>query len=1175
MIRQQLRSTAAVAVLPYLMALGFSDTARGQATTISVDQSILNFALPANGVSTQQLAISTNNSTTVFVNLTNLPSWLSISPAAPNSFPNLNVSSTQPTLLNVTATTTGIAAGMYQYMFTLSIQGTGTTPLTITVNLNVTPASTILSATPTSLSFTAQQGAQVGNPQGIPVQIVSSAQVLSYTLSVSTTDGHQWINLLPSCTNLNPCGTDAGGFTVSVNPAAQGLTARPAPYTGTIIAQSTTTADSVAIPVSLTVSANPVLTVSPASLPKFLYQLGSQGVQPSQQTLAVTSTGGAVQFSVSMNPPVGWLVLNQTSGSTGLQPVLLTLSINGSGLPTAAGTYATAISVIPGSGIAPSPINVTLVVSSHALLKLGNSSVTLTAPFASQTILTQQVTLTSTGDPVAFAVLPDQNAPWLTVTPPNGSASSTVPATLTVQVDPSHPNVLPSGDYTGTITVVPQNADPYSLTITVSLNITIGSQFTSGPPAVHFSYQTTQLPPAAQIIQLGSTGPPIQFTIGIVPNPVTASCPANWLIATTQSTTTPAFVTIGVQTAGMLPGTCTNNVVILPPIGSDTTPLNIPVTVDISDSPELNVSFQLGFGVQTVKEGASQSTFGVSLSSSDPLNQVNFTASSNVPWLAVAPTSLSTTPQTLSVIVSPSSPVPLTASATPYAATITITSQSLPSSFIQIPYSLTVNPNITVAVTPTGPLSFTQPQGGPIPQAQTLTLTTTGGSSNFTASITPVTGGNWLTVSSASGTVNSSGTLIVSVNPSVSNLLSANPNPYTSKITLAFPGSASPPLTITVSLTVTQAQTFSVQPASVTFTYQSGGPAPASKPLDIAITGGPIPFTVGTTSSGGWLSVDTTSGNTSATINVSADPLKIPAGTQPGAPLTGTIAVNAPSVLTNPILVNVTFTLLTAPTPLPSTITNSGSGGFGSIAPGELIAIKGTLLGPPTPAAGTTFTLNPQGGVDATLAGVQVFFDGIAGIPTYVSPTQINVIVPYEIAGRTSTNITVRYQGVQSAAIPQVVAPIAPSVYTLNATGQGQAAAVNLTGSTAGTINGPPSGVAVQGGVITTSPADGGTFLAVFGTGGGQTNPLSVTGSVSPSNTLLPLAGWSEGSNTVTATVGGQPATVTFAGAAPTLVTGVIQINLKLPAGITGNSLPIVITINGVPTQTGATVAVQ
>ena len=97
----------------------------------------------------------------------------------------------------------------------------------------------------------------------------------------------------------------------------------------------------------------------------------------------------------------------------------------------------------------------------------------------------------------------------------------------------------------------------------------------------------------------------------------------------------------------------------------------------------------------------------------------------------------------------------------------------------------------------------------------------------------------------------------------------------------------------------------------------------------------------------------------------------------------------------------------------------------------------------------------------------------------------------------------------------------------------------------------------------------------MFLTGGGLTSPGSVDGSVNPSNTLLPLKNWAQGSSTVTATIGGQPATVQFAGAAPTLINGVVQVNLQVPFGVTGSILPVIITIDGVQTQITATIAVQ
>jgi uncharacterized protein (TIGR03437 family) len=204
--------------------------------------------------------------------------------------------------------------------------------------------------------------------------------------------------------------------------------------------------------------------------------------------------------------------------------------------------------------------------------------------------------------------------------------------------------------------------------------------------------------------------------------------------------------------------------------------------------------------------------------------------------------------------------------------------------------------------------------------------------------------------------------------------------------------------------------------------------------------------------------------------------------------------------------------------------------------------------------------------VSNTLSGVQVLFDGIPGTPTYVSATQINVIVPYEINGRASTTITVSNQGQVSGGIPQQIANQAPGIYTFSATGAGQAAVLNQNNS----INGPSTGIVVGGQNVATTPAPQGTVIAVYMTGGGQTSPAGVTGTVTPNlGTLYKIPG------TVTATINGVNAVVQFAGAAPSLVTGVIQVNMVVPFGVSGNGLPIAVTIGGVVSPPGPTVAVQ
>ncbi len=355
-------------------------------------------------------------------------------------------------------------------------------------------------------------------------------------------------------------------------------------------------------------------------------------------------------------------------------------------------------------------------------------------------------------------------------------------------------------------------------------------------------------------------------------------------------------------------------------------------------------------------------------------------------------------------------------------------------------------------------------------------------------------------------------------------------------------------------LNVLPAQTVSASPSTLNFAYQIGGSTPASQALSITGTGGSANVTVSVSSSG-WLSADTKGGATPQTVNLSVNPQGLVPNTY-----VGSVSISSPGVLANPISIPVTFVVSAPAGPQPSIIINNATGESGMIAPGEEIAIKGNFLGPATPANGTFFTLNSSGGVSSTLAGVQVLFDNVPGTPLYVSANQIDVVVPYEINGRLSTSMVVQFDGVPSASFPLAVASTSPGLFSNNFTGLGQVAAVNQNG----TFNGTASGFAA---------APRGTVISLYGTGGGQTNPVSTTGSVTPIPTsaaqLLNISN-------VTATVGGLPATVTFAGAAPGLVTGVIQVNVQIPQGVApGNSVPVTISIGSTSSPIGTTIAVQ
>ena len=60
----------------------------------------------------------------------------------------------------------------------------------------------------------------------------------------------------------------------------------------------------------------------------------------------------------------------------------------------------------------------------------------------------------------------------------------------------------------------------------------------------------------------------------------------------------------------------------------------------------------------------------------------------------------------------------------------------------------------------------------------------------------------------------------------------------------------------------------------------------------------------------------------------------------------------------------------------------------------------------------------------------------------------------------------------------------------------------------------------------------------------------------------------------VNAWVGGVSADVLYGGVAPGLVTGVLQVNVRVPAGVSG-SVPLLISVGNAQSQSGVTVWVS
>ena len=165
-----------------------------------------------------------------------------------------------------------------------------------------------------------------------------------------------------------------------------------------------------------------------------------------------------------------------------------------------------------------------------------------------------------------------------------------------------------------------------------------------------------------------------------------------------------------------------------------------------------------------------------------------------------------------------------------------------------------------------------------------------------------------------------------------------------------------------------------------------------------------------------------------------------------------------------------------------------------------------------------------------SLGGVQVSFfpSGVPAPLTYVSANQINAVVPYEIAGSSTVQMQIQYQGQTSLPFTLQAASTAPGIFTITGAGTGQAAVLNDDGLT---VNGP----------MTPEPRGG--ILSLFMTGEGQTTPAGLTGTITTTSPLPPIT--PAAIFPVTVNVDGLLAPVLFYGEAPGLVSGVMQVNLQ------------------------------
>lgn len=239
------------------------------------------------------------------------------------------------------------------------------------------------------------------------------------------------------------------------------------------------------------------------------------------------------------------------------------------------------------------------------------------------------------------------------------------------------------------------------------------------------------------------------------------------------------------------------------------------------------------------------------------------------------------------------------------------------------------------------------------------------------------------------------------------------------------------------------------------------------------------------------------------------------------------------------------------PSTAPFAVVNGASFEAGGVASGQIVTLFGSNLGPETAAS---LRLDPSGRVATQLAGTRILFDGVPAPLIAVHARQSSAVTPFSVAGKSAVRVEVEYLGqrTQSLLVPVVAA--APGIFTLDQSGRGQGAILNEDGITVNSAS---------------KPAPRGSVVSIFATGAGETDPPGQDGVLSWGVLPAPRL-------PVSVRIGGAAAEVLYAGAAPGLVSGVLQVNVRVPWNIEpGDFVPVELTVGRASSLPAVTMAVR
>jgi uncharacterized protein (TIGR03437 family) len=919
-------------------------------------------------------------------------------------------------------------------------------------------------------------------------QTVSLTGAGGASIGFSVTSDSTWLSA-----TANP-GYTPSTLTVTVN----ALNLPTGTYQGNIIV-TPTQGSPLQIPVALQVGTN-TLTAMPDSL-AFAFTVG--GTIPPAQVVQVSSPLSNNTYTAQANSTGNWLLVNGvTTNVSGALPASLNVTVNPSGL--GAGNYQGTIAVTDADN---NTQNIAVALDVASLSNVANpASLVFLAQTGGMPPSTQTVSVNGFGSATYTATV--TGGAWLSVSSSGGLA----PAQVIVAANPAG---LVAGTYSGAVEI---NLDSHIQNIQVTFIVSTTPVLTTNPGSFILSYAGGSAPPSPLSLDIGVTGGADQsFTVA-------TGTPAWLQIGPGGTLVTQADLTVTLEPLTLATGTYLAQIIVTP-TSAGGIPAVVPVLLTVVNATPV-VPNVTSLSFSAVAGGAPQSqTVDVTAASATPFTATTSTAIGGS-WLSVSPVNGDADLTTTVIVTADASDL---AKGT-YTGTVTLTTAGGVVSQIAVTFTV-AGSSVPVTVAPST-LAFAYTQGGTVPAAQTVQVT---GAQSFTATASTSGGGSWLAVTPASGT--GIVTLSVSVNPA-----GLAPGVYSGSIAVTPTGGTAQ--TVAVTLTVSATGLLAAAPSSLAFAYAAGNPSPAAQTVSVTSTGQAVTFTA-TASSSGWLSVTQSAATTPASLTVTVNPANLGAGSY-----NGSIALNGGSGVSQ-LNISVVLTV-TAPLPVIGAVTNAASYLEGAIAPGEIVTIFGTALGP---AASVSATIDSKGFIETALANVTVTFNGYPGPILYASATQINAIVPYELAGASSASVEAIFGTARSNSATVPVAPAAPGIFSANASGQGPGAILDTNYHLVSTGN----------------PVSPGSIIQIFATGEGQTAPAGVDGLIEPLTLPLPAPLLD-----AQVTIGGVPANIQYVGAAPGEVAGALQINAFVPGGLPPGPALLVVSFGGIyGSQPGITVAIQ